>query len=346
MKYLLILFFFNFFYSSVILSNDIYETKFHKIEIKNENLSEAKDREINKIKNISINNIFERILTKSEKNKLKRLDNLDQRLEYLIKNIIIENEFISQNIYNADIKINYDKEEIINLFRSEKINYTDIISPIFLIVATEEKALTFNGLSINNSFYNYSIDVENNLIQFILPELSPNDRYILPYKKIVNMNIAALSKLSSKYQSNHVLLIFLKHLNNIIELDLNLFSLKEKNITFIQKIDFPIHSDYHHKLYEFVNNWWKINNLIDNSQINQIMCEIQNKNIEELYLINSKINSLSQIKSNSINKIKFQKNYNEITFYGNYKMLLYSLSQNNIDIIINKSDQCLIKLSS
>ena len=37
MKYFLISFFFHFFYSSVILSNDIYETNFHKIEITNEN---------------------------------------------------------------------------------------------------------------------------------------------------------------------------------------------------------------------------------------------------------------------------------------------------------------------
>lgn len=346
MKYFLISFFFHFFYSSVILSNDIYETNFHKIEITNENISIAKVREINKIKIISIENIFDKILTKSEKNKLKRLDNLDQSLEYLIKNIIIENEFISKNIYKADIKINYDKDKIINLFRSNKINYSDILSPIFLIVATEEKTLIYNGLSINNSFYNYDINIENNLVQFILPDLSPNDRFITPYNKIVNMDLASLSKLSNKYQSNHILLIYLKYQDNIIILDLNIFSLKENNITFIQKLNFPIHTDYHPKLYEFINNWWKINNLIDNSEINQIMCEIQNENIEELYLINLKINSLSQIKSNTVNKIKFQKNNNKITFYGNYKMLFYGLSQNNLDIKINKSDQCIIKLAS
>ena len=89
----------------------IHTTNFHKIEITNENISIAKVREINKIKIISIENIFDKILTKSEKNKLKRLDNLDQSLEYLIKNIIIENEFISKNIYKADIKINYDKDK-------------------------------------------------------------------------------------------------------------------------------------------------------------------------------------------------------------------------------------------
>jgi len=346
MKYFFISFFLHFFYSSVILSNDIYETNFHKIEITNENISIAKIREINKIKIISIENIFDKILTKSEKNKLKRLDNLDQSLEYLIKNIIIENEFISKNIYKADIKINYDKDKIINFFRSKKINYSDIQSPIFLIVATEEKALTYNGLSFNNSFYNYEINIENNLVQFILPDLSPNDRFISPYNKIVNMDLASLSKLSNKYQSNHILLIYLKYQDNIIILDLNIFSLKENNITFIQKLNFPIHTDYHPKLYEFINNWWKINNLIDNSEINQLMCEIQNENIEELYLINLKINSLSQIKSNIVNKIKFQKNNNKITFYGNYKMLFYGLNQNNLDIKINKSDQCIIKLAS
>ena len=346
MKYFFISIIFHFFYSNVILSNDVYETQFHKIAITNENISVSKVRAINNIKSVSINNIFKRILIKSEKNKLKRLNNLDQRLDYLIKNIIIENEFISENIYKADIKINYDKDEIINLFRSEKINYTDIQSPIFLIVASEEKALTFNGLSVNNSFYNYTMDKENDLIQFILPELSSNDRFIIPYNKIVNMDLIALSKLSHKYRSNYILLIFLKHQDDINSLDLNLFSLEENNITFIKKLNFPNHSDYHLKLYEFINNWWKINNLINNSEINQILCEIQNENIEELYLINSKINSLSQIKSNTVNKIKFQKNNNIITFYGNYKMLFYGLNQNNLDIIINKFDQCIIKLAS
>ena len=52
------------------------------------------------------------------------------------------------------------------------------------------------------------------------------------------------------------------------------------------------------------------------------------------------------MKSNTVNKIKFQKNNNKITFYGNYKMLFYGLSQNNLNIKINKSDQCIIKLSS
>ena len=83
MKYFFISFFLYFFYSSVIISNDIYGTSFHRIEITNENISDAKVREINKIKIISIENIFDKVLTKSEKNKL---DNLGQSLEYLIKN--------------------------------------------------------------------------------------------------------------------------------------------------------------------------------------------------------------------------------------------------------------------
>ena len=141
-------------------------------------------------------------------------------------------------------------------------------------------------------------------------------------------------------------LIFLKHQNNFISLDLNLFSFAENNITFIEKLIFPVHSDYHQKLYEFINNWWKINNLIDNSEINKIICEIHNINLEELNLINSKINSLSQVKSNAIRKIKFKKNTNIITFYGNYKMLFFALNQNNINIKINKSEQCIINLAS
>ena len=61
---------------------------------------------------------------------------------------------------------------------------------------------------------------------------------LAPYNKIVNMDLASLIKLSNKYQSNHIFLIYLKHQDNIIFLDLNLFSLKEKNITSIQKFKF------------------------------------------------------------------------------------------------------------
>ena len=74
------------------------------------------------------------------------------------KNIIIENELITNNKYIADIKINFDKKQIINFLRNNKINYTDIVSKNFLIVSTFDEKFTKSGLTTENIFYqNYDI---------------------------------------------------------------------------------------------------------------------------------------------------------------------------------------------
>ena len=137
MKYFFISFFLYFFYSSVIISNDIYGTSFHRIEITNENISDAKVREINKIKIISIENIFDKILTKNEKNKLKRLDNLDQSLEYLIKNIgstryggsIQAAQFIQRFVKNEIPWAHLDIAGVTWSMKSNKNSFTKLHSP-------------------------------------------------------------------------------------------------------------------------------------------------------------------------------------------------------------------------
>ena len=345
MKYFIIFIFIKIiFCSGIAVSKSVFETKFHLIEIKNEIINEAKIREINKLKIISINNIFEKILSIKEKKRLIRKINLENQINYLIKNIIIENEFISQNIYKADIKINFDHNEIINLLRVNKINYSDNESPNFLFIAFEENNLSVNGLTNNNSFYNYEFNTEDNLIKFIIPELSPNDRFILPYNKILNKNLLALNNISKKYHTDFIFLILIKHMDREVDLEINLFSKKSKSLTFLKKLIVPTNKNFHKELFLFLNDWWKIKNIIDNSIINQLNCKIYNSNIKELYLINSKINLVSQVRSNIIKKIQFQKNLQIISFYGSFDILLFSFLINNVDIKINDSNECIIKL--
>ena len=126
MKFFLKLIFFYFLLVKVSYGNeDLYETVFHKIEIINKDFTQSKIEKIEQIKIISLENILYKILTKHNFKKLNRLVDLNKEKNYLIKNILIENEFISLNKYSADIKINYDKDEIIKMLRKYKINYTD-----------------------------------------------------------------------------------------------------------------------------------------------------------------------------------------------------------------------------
>ena len=45
-------------------------------------------------------------------------------------------EIITNEIYIAKIKINFNKDKIINLFRNNNIKYTDIKSKPFLIITS------------------------------------------------------------------------------------------------------------------------------------------------------------------------------------------------------------------
>ena len=330
-------------YSNIVYSELVYETKFHNIEIVDEIIADAKNREINRVKEISLKNIFDKILTQENKIKINKLIDFDSQIDFLIKNINIENEFISNKLYKADIKINFHKKEIIKFFRINKINYSDIESPNFLIIVSEKDGLTYNGLNLDNSFYNIPIDINDSLFKFIIPNLSPNDRFILPYEKINNKDINALINISEKYKINDLLIIYLDNNDAKIYLDLNIFSLSSSKIYHIKKLEFNNRLNSNKKLFNFVNDWWKKNNLINNSEINEILCEIHSLNLEQLQNINYKINSLSQIKSNTTNKIMFKKNYNKITYYGNKKTLLNSFDKNYLNVSINKSNKCTIK---
>ena len=119
----------------------------------------------------------------------------------LVKNIIIEDEIITNEKYIANIKVNFDKEKIINFLINNKINFTDLKSDPFLVIIYYNVNFINIGLEKINIFYNSFIknaEKENKLINFYYPNLDPNDRYILTYKNIVNENKKSFNNVLSK----------------------------------------------------------------------------------------------------------------------------------------------------
>ena len=209
MKFFLKLILFYFLFVKFSYGNeDLFETVFHKIEIINKDFTQSKIEKIEQIKIISLENILNKILTKHNFKRLNRLLDINKEKNYLIKNILIENEFISLNKYSANIKINYDKDEIIKMLRKYKIDYT--------------------GLSHNNNFYKKSDFNNYGLLNFIYPNLSLNDRYILPYNKIANKDLNSFIDISLKYNVEYIFIIFLKKNNQNLFIELNLFSFSDK----------------------------------------------------------------------------------------------------------------------
>ena len=342
-KNILIFFICLFGFTKIYASNQIYETEFYNIEINDELILDAKDREIDKIKIKSINSLLDKILTIKSKKKLLKLINITNELDKLILNIIIENEFISEKKYQADIKINFDHKEIIFLLRKYKINYTDIDSPTFLLIASEKNELSLEGLSFNNSFYKNNDNKNYQLINLIFPDLSSNDRFILPYEKIINYNKDSFGRIANKYMINKIFIINIISKGKKILFKISLYDHVDKSILYFENVNFSDKKDYQNQLISYLNNWWKINNQINNSIINQLTCQLKYLDIEELILTNSIINSLSQIKKNTAIKIKYLNNYNVISFYGDVNNLITKLSYYNIKMTVNKSiNKCYI----
>ena len=324
----------------------VYKTDFYQVDINEGFIQDAKEKEINRIKIQSFDTIITKILTKDEILKLSKFSKVENNIDLIIQSILIENEFISQKKYKANIKINFNYIELINLLRKYKINYTDYQSPDYLLLVAEKKLFSKEGLSKVNSFYKKKQINKYGLINFIYPYLSTNDRFLIPYDKIIHKNKSSLKNIANKYKTNFILLVLIEHKNNIINFDISVFTSHNDQITSVNNFFIENKLNYEIYLYNFLNNWWKKNNLINNSIINNVKCFIKNSNIHELNFINSKINSISQVKSNKLNQINLGLNINEIIFYGNIKNLISKLSYERIALQINSDMDCLIQVSN
>ncbi len=354
MKNFFLIVFFIFFYLNYSYANNIFESKFYSIDISTQNVEKTKKDSINEVQIKSINNIVDRILTLKNKEKFIKIVNKEKLINSIIRNIIIENEIITNNKYKAEIKFNYDQNKIINIFRKNKINYSSLISEPFLVISSYNYNLTYSSLDNKNVFMNFikqGNKLNNFLIQFEYPNLDANDRFILPYEKLMSQNHESFAKLSEKYNLNQILYIqIIKKNTNQHNVDLIIFD-KNKNIfEVIKKFSINnndnIDSDFLEKLTNiiliYIDTWWKEKVMIDNSFKNSINCNIQTQNFRELNIIKSKMLQLSQIDKIIPLKFKINNQLVNILFYGDINILTKSLYSKGI--IMNYNESCTMNL--
>lgn len=346
MKIILIIIITIFYSNNLYAYKDLFESNFVNINIITKDISLDKQREIDKVKISSFYSIIEKILTKENLSQFKRQISIESEINYLIKNIIIENEFISNEIYSADIKVNFVKKDIINLLKNNQINYADLLSPNILLIVIEGNALLNEGLSKNNSFYkNYNSD-RYGLINLLYPDLSPNDRFILPYNKIKNLDLESLNKISKKYKTDYLLLIDIHNNNFTNFIDIKIFSSFENRLIKIDNFSISKDLDYTNKLFSKIEDWWKNLNTLDLSIINKKLCYIENSNIHELYYIISQIKKISQLETLNLIKINLGKNLYEIVYYGEEEKFSLKLANHKIKRKININNQCTLFASN
>ena len=332
-------------YSKFSISDEIYDSYFHHIEIDTNNALNTKNKEIKKIKNKSLIHIIDKILDDNNKKIFKRKFNYSNDFDKIFKNMIIENEVITKDKYIADIKINFQKKDLISLLRSFKLNYSDNISDQYLLISSYTSNFINFGLSKKNILYllmeNDYMHKEDYLIKFKLPKLNANDRFIASYKNIINKNINSFYNISKKYNNSDILIININENNKKITITNYLFNFSTKKILFINKVDIQNKKFMINKLFFLFNEWWKKNNKVNNIILNNLLCRIQSNQFSDLIYIKSEIKKLSQFKSIITKNIEY--NYNEefIEYFGAFQLLKKNLLRSKI--IINKEDyKCVI----
>ena len=245
---------------------------------------------------------------------------------------------------NLFLKISIKLKLKLILIRQSKLDYTDFYSDNYLLITSETNSFNQYGLSNKNIFY---LLPERNKYKFLnlkYPELTVNDRFILPYNKIINLDIASLSLILEKYEIENAFIINYIKKNNLNIFNLYSYNLKSNIINKISKIELTKQDNFDIEIFEILNHWWQSNNYIDNKILNKYLCNIYSSNMNELNFINSSINSISQIKNNSVSQIKFGKNINNIVFFGDLFFLKYKLKKYKIKIDINVNNKCSIRM--
>ena len=331
------------FFAKLIQANNLFESKFKKLEFQNNNIEDTKNYHINELKILNLNQILINILTNENFKKLRnKIDS--QFADRLIKNIIIENEKILNDRYSANIKINFDKNLIIKLLRNNKLPYVEYLPDNFLTIILDERTIQQNLFNKENKYYDYLIKNEQEYLSFyMIPNLDINDRFLINANNVINKDLSSFSKIFNKYNNNNLILIYSHFESNLYNIEINLINnnsflflenLKTNNLdyeTFFINLKFK------------VLDTWKTKNFIQNTKVNEIKCIVNYLNIYELQKINSLIKSISIISDYKIKKIELYKNLYKISYYGNYNIFKKLLSMKSINInLIN--DKCEISL--
>ena len=330
------------FYNKILQSKDLFSTSFYDIEFESSNIENEKIKKIAEIKTKSFTDILHRTLEDDEFNNMSTFLSEDF-INTFIQNIIINDEKIINNKYVSKIKINYDKEKIVNFFRNKKIPYVEYYPNNFLLIIYEEDEINQNLFTNNNNFFSYfKKNKHKNKNNFKIPNLDLNDRYILSINDIKNIDIKKIKKFSEKYNINETTIVIAKIKDNKAVYDLILVS---DNQVFQKKLEF---SDY--LLAEFfitleketINIWKKINQ-IQNTNLNTITCEIKYYNLLELKEIRNNLNNTSIIKNFNIRSLSNKNIEYDIYYYGDFKILnnILEINKKKINQIKNS---CSIRL--
>ncbi|MBG76761.1 MAG: hypothetical protein CFH22_00321 [Alphaproteobacteria bacterium MarineAlpha5_Bin12] len=357
---ILFVFFYILFINSYAYSNEIdgiYSFKDVYIENESNNSLEAKTKGIEN----SINEKFKSLI------KTLTIKNIDYNFiienfnsdDYL-KNVVLNNEIVTEKKYIANINIFFERKKIIDLFRTNRILFSDALSPEFLFISNynlDGSEILWEGNKINSEWLKYK--GTNNQINFNIPNSNNTNKILLSSYDIKNLNIINLNKILDYYKlENLIIFNIIKEYNSEdgkIYFDLNIiyYTSSDNSLSTIykNKIDQNnlnqdnLFNDLVFISYNEIYNWWKNKTITYYGAINHEICSYSVNDIKKIQQIKNKLISISQIDSILLNSINLNKIYLKIYYYGNFKELNDILRLSNINLIKNQSG-CILNYES
>jgi len=326
------------------ISENIFDTKEQILKFNSDNINITKNQYIDNIKIISFKSILKKSLNNKNYNNLKK--NIDIKfVNKFLLNITINDEKIVGNNYFSKIKVNFNKNLIIDYFILNKIKYVNILPNNFLLIVYEENEIESNLLTKKNSYYNYllseNIESFNNF--YLLPNLNFNDRFILSIDDFKKNSINKFSKLNKKYITDYQIIIHSKKVNKITKLIVYLTDGKDIYKVLDKKkynLDYFV---FYSELMLSVIDKWKYLNQIDTGITNMVDCNVSINNIEELKFVTKLFKTIKVIKKFNLKSINLNNNYYEINYFGNLNTLQKILESHRLNLSFNNNN-CKINL--
>ncbi len=328
------------FFSNSCFSYTLFETEFNEINFNSDNIKKEKEKKINELKLNDFKKIIKNVLTKENYNRIEINFN-ETFINNFIKSINIDQEKIINNNYFANIRINFDKNKIINYFRINGIGYVDFIPEKMLLIIYEKNNIDNSFLSKNNSYYSYLNNNSNSF--FLLPKLDINDRFIINEYDMENRDISKINILLQKYSSYESIIIFTNNIENNYYYEIYYYTNNKFHLIKEMKFNNLNYKNFFNNIYPEIINYWKKYNIIDNKIQSTLNCDIKFFNINELKEIKKNILDISQIDKILLKKISHKKNNYDLIYFGNKKYLINNLKHFNL-LVKLENTECNISL--
>ena len=325
-----------------IFAQDLYYSDEYEIKFKSENIKLKKEEFINTIKHISFKKLINSLLTDYEYERFNNIITIDLINNFLFS-LNINEEKINNKNYSSKIQLTYDKSKIINYLINNNINFIPYDPEKFLIIIFDQKLFSEKILSKENKFYEYLFINNLNYELFVAPNLDINDRYIVKKEDFLLKKIQKYEELVNKYKYKNILLVHsISDLNGV---NINSYVYKNDNFQLIDTVYFSEinYELFFNNLHNKTLNYWKNNNIVHSSKINNITCRIKTLNLIELKKIKEIINNNNIIKKINAEAIAYNNSTYNLVFYGNLNILISSLYKDKLELK-SYNDKCSIKI--